>query len=163
MKTKIFATLLLASPFLAHAQAPAAFDPSCMAKMGHHRADGGQHDVHHIRRHGDGPEGMPPFLRGLNLSAAQKDQIFEIKHKQAPFMRDQAKASHQAMDELRQLSLADRYDDARAKSLARSAADAQAEMTLMRVQNDQKIVALLTPEQRQQITAKIAAKPGAAL
>jgi Spy/CpxP family protein refolding chaperone len=36
-------------------------------------------------------------------------------------------------------------------------------MALMRAQSDQKIVALLTPEQRQQITAKIAAKPGAAL
>jgi Spy/CpxP family protein refolding chaperone len=163
MKTKIFATLLLAAPFLVHAQAPAAIDPSCMAKMSHHRADGGQHDGRHDGRHGSGPEGMPRFLRGLNLSEAQKDQIFELKHKQAPLMRDKAKASYQAMDELRQLSLADRYDDARAKSLARSAADAQAEMTLMRVQNDQKIVALLTPEQRQQITAKIATKPGAAL
>jgi Spy/CpxP family protein refolding chaperone len=159
MKTKIFAALLLAAPFLVHAQAPAAFDPSCMAKMSHHRADGGQH----FGKHGAGPEGMPPFLRGLNLSEAQKDQIFELRHKQAPLMRDKAKASHQAMDELRQLSLADRYDDARAKSLARNAADAQAEMALMRAQSDQKIVALLTPEQRQQITAKIAAKPGAAL
>ena len=163
MKTKLLAALILVTPFLAHAQPPAAVDQSSLAKMGHHRTDGGHGFGHHAGRHGGARDGMPPFLRGIKLSEAQKDQIFDIWHKQAPFMRDKAKASHQAMDELRQLSLADRYDEARAKTLARNAADAQAEMALMRAQSDQKIIALLTPEQHQQITAKIAAKPGAML
>lgn len=163
MKTKLFAALILVTPFLAHAQPLAAVDQSCLAKMGHHRTDDGHGFGHRFGRHGGERDGMPPFLRGLKLSEAQKNQIFEIRHKQAPLMRDKAKASRQAMDELRQLSLADRYDEARAKSLARNAADAQAEMALMRAQSEQKIVALLTPEQRQQITAKIAAQPGAML
>jgi Spy/CpxP family protein refolding chaperone len=150
MKTKIFAALLLAAPFLAHAQAPVAVDPPCMAKMGHHQPHGG----HAFGGH----EPTPPFLRGINLSEAQKDKIFELMHKQAPLLREKAKASHQAMDELRQLSLADNFDEARAKKLAHSAADAQSEIALQHAQNDQKIIAMLTPEQRKEVTANSAGK-----
>ena len=156
MKTKLFAALLLAAPFLVHAQAPAAGDSSCMAKVGHHPGP----EAQHFGRHGGGHEGMPPFLRGVKLSETQKDQIFEMMHKQAPLMRDKAKVSHKAMDELRQLSLAERYDEARAKALVHTAADAQAEMALLRTQSDQKIIALLSPEQRKEVAAQIAGKRG---
>lgn len=150
MKTKIFAALLLSAPFLAHAQPSVAVHQPCMAKMGHH--------PHHDAPAFGGHEPTPPFLRGLTLSEAQKDQVFELMHKQVPAMRDKAKASHQAMDELRQLALSDNYDEARAKKLARSAADAQSEMALLHAQSDQKILALLTPEQRKEIAAKTAGK-----
>lgn len=150
MKIKIFAALLLTAPFLAHAQPPDMVIQPCMAKMGHHQ----QHDGRAFGGH----EPTPPFLHGLTLSETQKDQVFELMHKQAPTMRDKAKASHQAMDELRQLSLSDNYDEARAKKLARNAADAQSEMTLLRMQSDQKILALLTPEQRKELAAKNAGK-----
>ena len=150
MKTKLFAALLLAAPFLAHAQPSVAVDQSCMAKMGHHR--------HHDGHANGGHEPTPPFLRGIALNEAQRDQIFELMHKQAPTMRDKAKASHQAMNELHELSLSNNYDEARAKKLARSAADAQSEMGLLRSQNDQKILAMLTPEQRKEVAAKAAGR-----
>ena len=73
-------------------------------------------------------------------------------------MREKAKASHQAMNELHQLSLSDNYDEARAKNLARRAADVQSEMALLRAQSEQKIIALLTPEQRKEVAAKVAGK-----
>ena len=150
MKTKIFAALLLAAPFLAHAQSPAAVDQPCMAKMGHHQQ--------HASRAFAGHEATPPFLRGIALSDAQKDQIFELMHKQAPAMREKAKASHQAIDELRKLSFSSNFDEATAKKLARSAADAQSETALLHAQNDQKIIALLTQEQRKEVAANSASK-----
>lgn len=150
MKTRIFAALLIAAPFLAHAQPPATVDQPGMAKMGQHQQREG--------RAFGGHEGTPPFLRGTNLSEAQKDKIFELMHKQAPAMREKAKASQQAQNELRQLSLSDSYDEAQAQKLARNAADAQSEMSLLRAQNDQKIIALLTPDQRKEVAAKIAGK-----
>ena len=147
MKTRIFAALLIAAPFLAHAQPPATVDQPGMAKMG-------QHHGHAFA----GQQATPPFLRGITLSEVQQDQIFELMHKQAPAMREKAKASHQAMNELHQLSLSDNYDEARAKKLARSAADAHGEMALLRAQSEQKIIALLTPEQRKEVAAKVAGK-----
>ena len=150
MKTKIFAALLFTAPFLAHAQAPLAVDQPSMAKMGHHQ--------HHHSHAFAGHQATPPFLRGITLSEAQQDQIFELMHKQAPSMREKAKASHLAMNELHQLSLSDNYDEARAKKLARSAADAHGEMALLRAQSEQKIIALLSPEQRKEVAAKVAGK-----
>lgn len=150
MKTKIFAALLLAAPFLAHAQPPAAVDQPCMAKMGHHP----QHDGHGFGNH----EATPPFLRGIALSDAQKDKVFDLMHKQAPLMREKEKLAFLAMGELRQSAFSDRYDEARVKSLAQSAANAQSEIALLRAQTDQKIYALLTPEQRSEVAAKIAGK-----
>lgn len=149
MKTKIFAALLFTAPFLAHAQAPVAVDQPGMAKMGQH-----QHHGHAFA----GQQATPPFLRGITLNEAQQDQIFELMHKQAPSMREKAKASHLAMNELHQLSLSDNYDEARAKNLARRAADVQSEMALLRAQSEQKIIALLTPEQRKEVAAKVAGK-----
>lgn len=154
MKTKIFATLLIVVPFLAHAQAPVTLDQPCMAKMGDHHANPGAP----ARHHGAGHEPMPPFLHGLNLSEAQQDKVFELMHQQAPLLRNKGKASHKAMDELRQLALTEQYDEPRAKTLARTAAETQSEMALLRVQNDQKIYALLTPEQRKKLAAQIAGK-----
>ena len=150
MKKRIFAAMLIAAPLHTHAQPPATVDQPGMAKMGQHQQREG--------RAFGGHEGTPPFLRGTNLSEAQKDKIFELMQKQAPAMRDKAKASHQAMNELHELSLSNNYDEARAKKLARSAADAQSEMGLLRSQNDQKILAMLTPEQRKEVAAKAAGR-----
>ena len=150
MKTKIFAALLLCAPFLAHAEPPVTVDQPCMAKMGHHQ--------HHDGPAFGGHEPMPPFLRGVTLSEAQKDQIFELMHKQAPLMREKGRATHQAMEELRRLSFSSNYDDATAQKLARTAAEKQSEMALLRAQSDQKIIALLTPEQRKEVTATSAGK-----
>lgn len=92
---------------------------------------------------------LPPFLRGLKLSEEQQDKVFAILHEQAPKMREQAKTARQAHTELRDLALAEQYDEARARALADSGAKAMAEMALMRMRTERQIVALLTPEQRQ--------------
>lgn len=97
---------------------------------------------------GDGP--VQPFLRGLDLSEAQRDKIFSILHAQAPLMREQAKTAHKVHEELRALVTSGDYDDAKAKALAESGARAMSEMALLHARRDHQIYALLTPEQHMQ-------------
>jgi Spy/CpxP family protein refolding chaperone len=153
MKTKILATLLLAAPllatpFLALAQPPAGDDHACMAKMSHHAQNPGGH------------EPIPPFLHGVKLSDAQQDKVFELMLKQAPLMHEKGKIARQSMNELHQGAFTERYDEERARTLARAAANAESEIALLRTQTDQKIFALLTPEQRKEVAANIAGRPG---
>lgn len=101
--------------------------------------------------HGAGPgfgPGRPPFLRGVELSETQEDQVFAILHAEAPYLREQFKAAGKAREALRTLAAADKYDNAKAASLAREAATAEANIALQHVRTQQKLLAVLTPEQR---------------
>lgn len=98
-----------------------------------------------------GPQdGVPPFLRGIDLSEAQQDQVFAILHAQIPLLREQHKRVAKARSALYQLAASANYDDAKAAALAQSAAQAMASISLQQVRSEQKLLALLTPEQRRQ-------------
>lgn len=146
IKRFFVATVLTASLALAaHAQPPAGFEPPA-GMMPHH----GPHDM--MAPHGPGM--LPPYLRDLKLSDAQEDKIFVIVHAQAPQMREQMKAMKKAHEQMRELALADQYDEGRAKALADTAAKAMSEMSLQRLRTDRQILAVLTPEQRQTLAGK---------
>ena len=104
---------------------------------------GGGHGMH------DG--GPRQWLRRLDLSEAQRDQVFKIFHDQAPALREQAKAARQASQELHQSALSGSFDRARARQLADAQAKALSEMALLRADTMSRVVALLTPEQRQKL------------
>jgi Spy/CpxP family protein refolding chaperone len=104
---------------------------------------GGGHGMH------DG--GPRQWLRGLDLSEAQRDQVFKIFHDQAPAIREQANAARRAGQELRQAALSGGFDRARARQLADVQAKALSEMALLRADTMSRVVALLTPEQRQKL------------
>ena len=97
-----------------------------------------------------GMDGGMRMLRALNLTEAQRDQVFSLMHTQAPAAREQGKAIQKARQELRTLAMSAQYDDARAKTLADSIAAATAQMALTRARTGQEIYKLLTPEQRKQ-------------
>lgn len=102
-------------------------------------------------RAGPGPHGMgemPPYLRALSLSEAQRDKVFEIMHAQVPTMRDKAKAACKAEADLRALGVAADYSEAKAQALADASAKAMAEMSLARVKADRQVFEMLTPEQQ---------------
>ncbi len=109
--------------------------------------------------HGGGPdacggmpgEGMPPHLKGLKLSEAQRDKVFELMHAQVPAMRDKAKSLHRAEEDLRTLVASPDYSEAKARILADVSARAISDMVLVRARTDREIFELLTPEQRQQL------------
>lgn len=101
--------------------------------------------------HMGGPGETPPFLRGVELSEVQRDKIFAILHAQAPLMHEQGKQAEKTHQALHALALADKFDDAKAAALAQQGAQAMAQAMLQHLRSEHQILALLTPEQRQQI------------
>ena len=98
-----------------------------------------------------GPGGPMMHMRGLNLTEAQRDQIFKIHYEQMPAMREQMKQVRKARDDLRQIALADKFDEARARQAADAQAKAIAAMAVMRAQAMHRVRQVLTPEQRQKM------------
>ena len=120
----------------------------------HHGMHHGMHHGKHARDEGHGMgEGMH-LLRGLKLSAAQRDQVFELMHKQAPAMREQAKAIRAASEELRSLSLSGQFDEGRAKALSDALGAAMTERSLARARTGNAVFQLLTPEQQRQLAQR---------
>jgi protein CpxP len=145
--------LIAASVALVVPLSAAAFN----GQSGSHRDCGSAEALGGPGRPAKGGEMLAPHLRGLKLSEAQRDKVFEIMHAQAPVMRDKAKALHKVEDDLRGLTAAPDYSEARARSLADAAAKAMAEMTLARAKTDRQVFEVLTPEQRKQLAER---KPG---
>lgn len=94
--------------------------------------------------------GMPmlPELRGVKLTEAQQDKVFQIMHEQARAFYDAMKVAQRAEAELHALSLAPNFDTARAKTLADAVGKAQGEIAYLHASTTARIFALLTPEQR---------------
>ncbi|MGK5004481.1 Spy/CpxP family protein refolding chaperone [Janthinobacterium sp. LB2P70] len=96
------------------------------------------------------PPGLPPFLHGIELNEAQQDKIFAATYAQAPLLREQEKIAFKAHAQLRELAASSAYDDAKAGALANTAAQAMAKISLLQARLEQQLLAVLTPEQRQQ-------------
>lgn len=139
--------------FLAAAAIALALPLTASAFQGPH---GGHRGCGDFAAHGGPGMGMgggmmPPHLRGLDLTEAQRDKVFEIMHAQAPVMREKGKAVFKAQADLRGLAASPDYSEAKARSLADAAAKAMSEMTLARAQAERQVFEVLTPEQRKQL------------
>src|SRR4051812_45990060 len=110
--------------------------------------EGGQQHggMHHMRHHGGG--GEMRGLQALNLSEAQRDQIFKIHHDQAPAFRDQMKKARASREELQKLARADKLDQAAVRRAADAQAKAISDLAVLRVQAANQVRQVLTPEQR---------------
>ena len=107
-------------------------------------------------RMGMGHHGGPMMqLRGLDLSDAQRDQVFKIFHEQAPAAHEQMKQVHSARQELMKLAAADRFDEARARQAADVQAKALSALALARAQTMHRVREILTPEQRQRLDERM--------
>lgn len=154
------AGLALAIPLSVMAGSGAPRGDGAPGECGHQQADrrGGEHGAGEMGRPGMGGGEMGPhYLRGLNLSDAQRDKVFEIMHRQAPLMRDKAKAQHKAAEDLRLLTASPDYSEAKVRVLADAVGKAVFEMTLAQTKLDRQIFELLTAEQRQRLAEM---KPG---
>jgi len=139
--------------FLIAASVALAIPLSAAAFSGHSGSHGGCGAEAHggPGHHAMGGDMLPSHLRGLNLTEAQQDKVFEIMHGQAPVMRDKAKALRKAESDLHALATAPDYSEAKARSLADAAAKAMSEMTLARAKADRQVFEVLTLEQRKQL------------
>jgi len=127
--------------------------------------DGGARDGHGVPRPGapglEAPmhHGGPPHagfglfgrLRRLDLSEAQQDKLFAITHAAAPQQRNQEKAERKAHETLQALGASARFDEAGASAAARDLGQAIANGVLLRARLASQVLALLTPEQREQV------------
>lgn len=155
-KSKLIQLLLggaLALPLLASADeglAPEAGRPEFGGPRGElrERPRGGMPGGHF------GAPGLP-LLHGIELSESQEDKLFQLMHSQAPYLREQQRAHEKAMRALHEMRNADKFDDAAAAKLAQAAAQAQANLTLAHIRTHQKVLALLTPEQRDQLNSRL--------
>lgn len=103
-----------------------------------------------------GPEMMPPMLRGIVLTEAQRDRVFDLMYAQAPAQRDLAKRQQKQEDELRTAATGGDINEAKMRGLVDALTKTQGEMLWLRVRTDRQIYDVLTPEQRKQLGA---AKP----
>lgn len=169
MKKPLFTTLALAgafaltAPLLAGAQGvgeqrgegQGAASANTSAGEGRH----GSWHARHGARHGGalaGPGFGPRALHGLDLSEAQRDRLFELRHAQAPALREQGKVLREARRELRELSMSDAYDEAKAREISERAAGAASELSLLRARGNNEAWKLLTAEQREKLGERAA-------
>lgn len=128
----IAGSLALAVPFATQAR------PGGMEGCGHH-AMAGKHGTFgkHAR-----------FMHGLDLTEAQRDEIFEVRHAAAPTLRDKGKQVHEARQALREVSKGEAFDEAKVRAASERVAKAQADVMVERLRVKQQVLAVLTPEQR---------------
>lgn len=93
-------------------------------------------------------QGMHRMLRHLDLSDAQRDQVFKIFHDQSPAMHERMKAARAAREDLQKLAAASAFDRQRARAIADTEAKAIADMEVMRAESMSRVREILTPEQR---------------
>ena len=94
------------------------------------------------------PEAPPPSPFQPMLTDAQQDKAFALMHAQMPKQREKMREASKAMQELRKLTEADKFDQAHARALADTIGRATGELALMRAELDAQLRSLLTKEQK---------------
>lgn len=125
-----------------------------MAQMGHH----GMGDAKGHRGRYDHDFGAG-FLKGLDLTEAQEDKIFEIQHALAPAKREYHKAIRKLREQQRELVRSTHYDSGKMKKLVEQEAKLTADHRLKMAEAKHKLYQLLTEEQRKQVTEREAQRP----
>lgn len=92
------------------------------------------------RQHGSGPE--------LQLSDAQEQKAFALRHAAEPARFEQMAALRTSHEALRALVESGRFDETRAAALSQAIGKASAALALAQARSDAQFLALLTPEQR---------------
>ncbi len=83
-----------------------------------------------------------------------QDKIFALMYPLMPQMREQGKQHHQLVEELHRLSNAEVFDETKAKQIAEKLASLEKDATFKRAQIDSQIFAILTLEQRKQLSER---------
>lgn len=100
-----------------------------------------------------------PMMPGLELSEAQQDKAFALKHAGEPLHRELAKAVHKAREALHAMVKAGEFDEKKAATLSASLGQATAALELQQARSHAQFIALLTPEQRKLMAAERPHRP----
>lgn len=132
--------LFVAAPVASYAADSASAITVSSSAQHHHKGD---FKGHHRHQHA---------WKKLNLSDEQKDQMFELRHAQAPVLRNLHKDLKAARSELRELSQADSFDESKAKAASEKLATAQADIAFQQAKHHSELHGILTAEQRKTLS-----------
>jgi protein CpxP len=93
------------------------------------------------------------FLRGLDLTDAQRQQIREIRQSHRDEMQAAAERLRSAHRTQRESARATPVDEARIRATSQALADAMTEVAVLRARVHQQVLAVLTPEQQEKARA----------
>lgn len=102
-----------------------------------------------------GHDGLPPFLKGIELSNEQKTQITTLMKQEHASAETHHQQRGALMKDLHQVSNAETFNAQQAENIANQLANLEKEEFLTRARNGHKIFSLLTPEQRQKANENI--------
>ena len=94
--------------------------------------------------------GPPEWLRELDLSEAQQEQVFQIFHRLTPVIRERLLAARHAHEELEDLAIAVSLDSDRGREAFEAEARALADVAEIRMHAMRGVYELLSAEQRAQ-------------
>ncbi|WP_083458862.1 Spy/CpxP family protein refolding chaperone [Amantichitinum ursilacus] len=95
------------------------------------------------------------MLAGLDLTDAQRDQIWKLHYAAEPTAHTQFETLRKTHKALRDLLQSNDYSDAKAQQLVQQQAQAQATLELNRIKTQRAVLALLTPEQKQKLQERM--------
>jgi periplasmic protein CpxP/Spy len=132
----------------------AAIGVSQTVKRAHLRADGA---------FGGGMWGGPGFggpmlghlARSLDLTDAQQSQVKEIMAKEKPTFQPLMLQMAQTNQQVRQLVLANGFDEAKVRELASQQTQTLTELTVQRARVESELLQVLTPDQKTKLSAII--------
>jgi Spy/CpxP family protein refolding chaperone len=110
--------------------------------------------------HGMHSGGPMMMLRGLDLTDAQRDQVFKIYHDQQPAVHEQMKQVRAAHETLMKVAAADNFDQAQARQAADAQAKALSTLAVIRAQTVHQVRDILTPDQRSRLDQRLQKRHG---
>lgn len=153
-KTSRIATALLLASGLSLAAAPAVFaeaDQRRGVKHSHHMGKMGHHGHH---AHKGGLHKGAGFFKGLDLTEAQQDKLFAIKHELEPVKRNHFKEVRKLRAQQQELMQAKSYDSGKMKKLVEQETKLIGEQRLRMAEAHHKMNQVLTDEQRAQLSER---------
>lgn len=122
---------------------------------GGHDRRGGHNKYSRGEKGKRGGDGMKRMFRGLDLSEAQRDQLFALRHGSAPIMRQMKKEQRAARQAMRALSTADQFNQQQVDAAAAEVGRLATQMAAHRAKMMFDMRAVLTAEQRAKLTEQM--------
>ena len=99
-------------------------------------------------------DGLPPMMKKLNLTPEQEAKITELRKQDSELISAKYQSMRDSRAQLREMQKNGDYDEAKVKALTEQGAQAMAEMAQLRARQHHQVMAVLTPEQRQQFATQ---------
>lgn len=99
-------------------------------------------------------DGLPPMMKKLKLTPEQEAKITELRKQDSELISAKYQSMRDSRAQLHEMQKNGDYDEAKVKALTEQGAQAMAEMAQLRARQHHQMMAVLSPEQRQQFAAQ---------